>query len=75
MPLGGTASRLRFRVTYLTHAYIDRSDKPRLAYRIVDADTNDEAREIVRAMDKVGSRYIGMIHQVEVYQGPTDGLY
>ena len=68
-------SKLRFRVAYLTHAYGDRSDTPRLAYRIVDADTSGEAREIVQAMDKAGSRYIGMIHQAEVYQGPNDGLY
>ena len=68
-------SKLRFRVAYLTHAYGDRSDTPRLAYRIVDADTSDEAREIVQAMDKAGSRYIGMIHQAEVYQGLNDGLH
>ena len=60
----------KFRVAYLTHKYIDCSDKPRLAYRLVEADTSDEAREIVRAMDKAGSRYIGMIHQAEVYSTP-----
>jgi len=26
-------------------------------------------------MDKAGSRYIGMIHQAEVYQGLNDGLH
>jgi hypothetical protein len=60
-------SKLKFRVAYLTHTYVDCSDRPRLAYRIVNADTSDEAREIVRAMEKVGNRYIGMIHQAEVY--------
>lgn len=64
-------SKLRFRVAYLTHGYIDCSDKPRLAYRIVNADTSDEAREIVRAMGKVGNRYIGMVHQAELYRGAT----
>ena len=58
-------------MAYLTHAYIDCSDKPPLAYRIVEASTSDEAREIVRAMDKIGSRYVGMIHQAEVYSTPT----
>lgn len=55
----------KYRVAYLTHKYVDRSGTPRLAYRTVVADSPDEAREIVRNMDKAGSRYIGMIHQAE----------
>lgn len=55
----------KYRVAYLTHKYVDRSDMPRLAYRTVKAASPDEAREIVRDMNKAGSRYIGMVHQAE----------
>ena len=64
-------NKFRFRVAYLTHAYADLSDKPRLAHRIVAADTNDEAREIVRNMGMAGSRHIGMVHEAELYFGPV----
>ena len=59
---------MKYRVAFLTHKYIDRSDTPRLTYRTVRADSPDEAREIVRNMDRAGSRYIGMIHQAEVVE-------
>lgn len=55
----------KYRVAYLTHKYIDLSDTPRIAYRVVKAETADEAREIVRGMEKAGSRWIGMIHNAE----------
>ena len=56
----------RYRVHYNTHKHVDCSDTPRSASRIVRASTPDEARERVRAMDKAGSRYIGMIHHAEL---------
>ena len=58
-----------FRVAYLTHKWSDRSGTPRLQYRNVKANSAEEAREIVRDMDTVGTRfnlrYIGMIHNAE----------
>lgn len=62
----GVDTNFRFRVWYLTHKYIDCSDTPRLSSRIVKAESRDEAREIVRKMEKAGSRYIGMIHTAEL---------
>lgn len=68
-------SQLKFLVRYNTHEFADCSDKPRSAYRIVEADTNAEARDIVCAMrannEQVGKRWIGAVHQAELYLRPT----
>ncbi len=61
----------RWRVYYNTHRYVDCSDTARACSRIVRAATADEAREIVRNMERVGSRqprWIGMVHNAEPLQ-------
>jgi DNA-dependent RNA polymerase auxiliary subunit epsilon len=62
---------LKFLVRFNTHANADWSDRPRSAYLVVEADTSDDAREVVRAKEKHGVRWIGSVHQAEVYQRAT----
>lgn len=63
---------MKYRVAFLTHQYIDLSDKPRLTYRIVNANTEQDAMDVMRSKEKVGSRYVGMVHQAEPYVQPSD---
>lgn len=60
----------KWRVYYNTHAYRDCSDTPRSTNRIVSAPSADEAREVVRRMERSGRRFIGMVHQAEPYEDP-----
>lgn len=66
---------LKFLVRFNTHALEDNSDKPRSVYRVVEADTSSDARQVICDMrqndEQVGGRYIGSVHQAEVYQRPT----
>ncbi len=57
-----------YRVTFNAHKYFDFSDTPDSRQRIVLATSPDEAREIVRSLNKSGQRYIGMVHTAEDLQ-------
>jgi hypothetical protein len=54
-------------VYFNRHQYIDLSDSPQTATRIVKAETPDEAREIVRnsGTKSMIRQHMGMVHQAD----------
>ena len=59
----------KFRVAYASFPYSDGTGTARLHYRNVKAENAEEAREVLRARQTVGSRfnlrYIGMVYDAE----------
>lgn len=55
----------RYVVTFNAHNYSDFSDSPVSRQRIVRASSPNDAREIVRSLNKSGKKYIGMVHNAE----------
>ncbi len=55
----------KYIVHYNSHKYFDFSDPARPGQKTITANTPGEAREILRAKEKIGQRFIGMIHNAE----------
>jgi hypothetical protein len=62
---------MKFVVWYNLHCYESHSDTPQLSHRIIEAETAEQARDIMcdrrRFSGRVGRRFIGMIHHAELH--------
>jgi hypothetical protein len=62
---------MKFIVWYNLHRYEDHSDTPQPSHRIIEAETAEQARDIMcerrRQSGRVGRRFIGIIHQAELH--------